>query len=329
MKEICVVDVSKIGLLTKDPTKVELETVGNQLRLAFSKIGFVYLSGHGIAESEIEDAMKVSKEFFELEEVKKYSVSRPSPLARDGWVAPGRETFIENNAENVHELREAFDINGFNEDARFPNNIPAFKTNLMDLAKRTVKLSERLLKCISLTLGRPENFFTNLHSRVLGGKNASALCTLYYPAMQGIPPEGHVRCSEHGDYGTFTLLFQDQYPGLRVRFANFGFHRFSSQYWVKSPSGQWISAKPIPGTILVNIGDLLEMWTGGLFPATRHRMIIPEEEVLKSVPRQSIVFFVHPDNDVVVEPVDSDAKDYSAVVALDRVQRRFSETNQF
>ena len=41
---------------------------------------------------------------------------------------------------------------------------------------------------------------------------------------------------------------------------------------MKSPSGQWISAKPIPGTILVNIGDLLEMWTGGLFPATRHRL---------------------------------------------------------
>jgi len=313
MKEICIVDVSQIGLLTKDPTKVEFETVGNELRLAFSKIGFVYLSGHGITESEIENAMKVSKEFFELEEVKKHSVSRPSPLAQDGWVAPGRETFIENSAANVYELREAFDINGFNEDARFPNNIPEFKTNLMELSKRTIELSERLLKCISLTLGRPENFFTNLHSRVLGGKNASALRTLYYPAIQGIPPEGHVRCSEHSDYGTFTLLFQDQYPGLQV----------------KSPSGQWISAKPIPGTILVNIGDLLEMWTGGLFPATRHRVIIPEEDVLKSVPRQSIVFFVHPDNEVVVEPVDSDAKDYSAVVALDHVQRRFSETYQF
>merc|ERR1712106_389521 len=161
------------------------------------------------------------------------------------------------------EFREAFDINGFNEDARFPTNIPEFKTNVMDLAKRTIELSER--------------------------------------------------CSEHSYYGTFTLLFQDQYPGLRV----------------KSPSGQWISAKPIPGTILVNIGDLLEMWTGGLFPATRHRVIIPEEEVLKSVPRQSIVFFVHPDNEVVVEPVDSDAKNYSAVVALDYVERRFSETYQF
>merc|ERR1711892_1594899 len=206
-----------------------------------------------------------------------------------------------------------FDINGFNEDARFPTNIPKFKTNLMDLAKRTVELSERLLKCVSLTLGRPENFFTNLHSRVFGENNASALRSLYYPAIQGFPPEGLVRCSEHSDYGTFTLLFQDEYPGLEVKLT----------------SGGWVSADPFPGTILVNIGDLLEMWTGGRYPATRHRVIIPEEEIKKSAPRQSIVFFVHPDNQVVVKPVDDSADDYLAVVALDHVQKRFSETYKY
>ena len=82
------------GLLKKDPVRDDLEIVGDELRLAFSEIGFVYLSGHGIAEDVIEDAMKVSKEFFEQEERKKSSISRPSPLARDGWVAPGRETFV-------------------------------------------------------------------------------------------------------------------------------------------------------------------------------------------------------------------------------------------
>ena len=54
----------------------------------------MYLRGHGIAEDVIEDAMKVSKEFFELEERRKSIISRPSPLARDGWVAQGRETFV-------------------------------------------------------------------------------------------------------------------------------------------------------------------------------------------------------------------------------------------
>jgi len=314
MREICVVDISKIGLLKKDPVRDDLEIVGDELRLAFSEIGFVYLSGHGIAEDVIEDAMKVSKEFFEQEERKKSSISRPSPLARDGWVAPGRETFVKEDEPIVHEFREAFDINSFDESSRFPENLPDFKLNLMALAKTTRQLAERLLRCISLTLGKPENFLSKFHSRVLSGKNASALRSLYYPAIHGILHEGHVRCSEHSDYGTLTLLYQDQYPGLQV----------------KSPSGDWISAAPIPGTILVNIGDLLELWTGGAFPATRHRVIIPEEERLKSVPRQSIVFFLHPDNEIVVRPVDrEESEDYSAVVALDHVQRRFSETYQF
>ena len=109
MKEICVVDISHIGnknllvlnhlskilgLARIEPTTKDLEIVGKELSLAFSKIGFVYLSGHGIAESTVEDAMKISKTFFELGESKKSNISRPNPLARDGWVAPGRETFV-------------------------------------------------------------------------------------------------------------------------------------------------------------------------------------------------------------------------------------------
>eukprot|EP00092_Neocalanus_flemingeri_P012301 GFUD01013259.1.p1 GENE.GFUD01013259.1~~GFUD01013259.1.p1 ORF type:complete len:314 (+),score=82.24 GFUD01013259.1:50-991(+) len=310
MEKISVVDISLIGLQNEDPTEEEFEMVGTKMGLAFSKIGFVFLTGHGIGDGVIGDAMEVSKEFFEMEEDKKHKISRATPTARDGWVSTGRETFKEENEAKVHEFREAFDINGFGEDARFPENPAEFKANLMDLAEKSVILAQRLLTCISLALGKPANFLSDLHSRILGGKNASALRSLYYPAIQGIPPEGYVRCSEHTDYGTFTILFQDQYPGLEV----------------KSTSGSWVSADPIPGTILVNIGDLLEMWTGGRYPATKHRVIIPEEEIKKSAPRQSIVFFVHPDNQVVVKSLDDSTNDYVAVVALDHVQKRFSET---
>ena len=82
------------GLARTEPTSTDLEIVGKELSLAFSKIGFVYLSGHGIAESTVQDAMTISKTFFELGESKKSHMSRDNPLARDGWVAPGRETFV-------------------------------------------------------------------------------------------------------------------------------------------------------------------------------------------------------------------------------------------
>merc|ERR1711936_869338 len=152
IKEISVVDISDIGLSNENPTEMDFKRVGSELGSAFSKIGFVYLSGHGIVDGIIDDAMRMSKIFFELQEDEKRKISRPSPLARDGWVSPGRETFKKKGEEKVHELREAFDMNCFDEDMKFPENPPEFKIKLKELATQSVQLSHRLLKCISLAL---------------------------------------------------------------------------------------------------------------------------------------------------------------------------------
>ena len=62
--------------------------------------------------------------------------------------------------------------------------------------------------------------------------------------------------------------------------------------------GGWIQADPLPGCLLVNVGDLLEAVSGGRYPATRHRVRVPEQELRRRTSRQSIVFFVHPDDEV-------------------------------
>ena len=90
------------------------------------------------------------------------------------------------------------------------------------------------------------------------------------------------RCGEHSDYGTLTLLYQDELGGLEV----------------KGVEGGWIQADPLPGCLLVNVGDLLEVVSGGRYPATRHRVRVPEQELRRRTSRQSIVFFVHPDDEV-------------------------------
>ena len=62
--------------------------------------------------------------------------------------------------------------------------------------------------------------------------------------------------------------------------------------------GSWIQADPLPGCLLVNVGDMLEALSGGRYPATRHRVRVPEQELRRRASRQSIVFFVHPDDEV-------------------------------
>ena len=89
----------------------------------------------------------------------------------------------------------------------------------------------------------------------------------------------------------------------------------------------------------MNVGDLLQIFSNGLFPATLHRVVIPEEEKIRNSakdkranPRQSIVFFLHPDGETLCQPLDEDllVKDmkYKPITAEDHVKRRFAETYQ-
>ncbi|XP_023341639.1 UPF0676 protein C1494.01 isoform X2 [Eurytemora carolleeae] len=212
------------------------------------------------------------------------------------------------------EVREAFDVNLLDSEARFPDEThPEFRTSIVTLANQSINLSYRILKALSLHFGKDDDFFAKQHRRILKGDNASALRSLYYPPILGELKPGYIRCGEHSDYGTFTLLYQDQYPGLQV----------------KSAAGSWVDAVPIPQTILVNIGDLLEMWTAGEYPATKHRVLIPDEELTKTTARQSIVLFVHPDDEVVVAPLTSADPRFPPVTALEHVTKRFSQTYKY
>lgn len=95
---------------------------------------------------------------------------------------------------------------------------------------------------------------------------------------------------------------------------------------MKDVEGNWISADPIPGTILVNVGDLLECLSGGKYPATRHRVTIPEQEFRRRNLRQSLPFFVHPDDSVVCEPLAGPHPRYPAVTARQHLENRFRAT---
>jgi isopenicillin N synthase-like dioxygenase len=138
------------------------------------------------------------------------------------------------------------------------------------------------------------------------------------------------------DYGLITLLYQDEIGGLEVKGTN----------------NSWTPAKPIKDAVLINAGDMLEMFTNGRLPATLHRVIIPEEEIKQRTTRQSIVFFVHPDHDTMISPLPAFLKEpiddtknfgkemaatktkeftlgYKPISALEHVNRRFQATYQF
>jgi len=315
---IPIVDISSIGLESAEPSTEQFRSVGNQLDAAFREIGFVYLSNHGISKETILQGMETSKQFFLQDEKTKTKYKREINTGEiSGWVAKGRETFEQEDGKcPTLEIRESFDIFRMDDSAKIPETGDAecrrvFKSLSLD----SIHLANRLLKSLSLALGKEIDFFEKKHRRMLDEGNKTSMRTLYYPPIEGEIPPGSIRCGEHTDYGTFTLLYQDQYPGLEV----------------KSSQSEWISAPPIPGNLMVNIGDLLEIWTQKSYPATVHRVIIPKEELEKKSARQSIVFFVHPDDEVLITPLTGErtAADCTDITALEHVSKRFAETFKY
>jgi isopenicillin N synthase-like dioxygenase len=139
---------------------------------------------------------------------------------------------------------------------------------------RTV-VSPQVLRAFAIALQLPEDFFTLKH-----GQN-HFLRLLHYPPLTAAPEVGQLRAGEHTDYGSITLLLQDAIGGLEVR----------------TRSGEWIAAPPIPGTIVVNVGDAMQRWTNDRLCSTPHRVRIPTgEDAGRS--RYSVALFCDPNPDV-------------------------------
>lgn len=102
---------------------------------------------------------------------------------------------------------------------------------------------------------------------------------------------GLTHCGAHCDYGTFTLLCQDAESGLEAKLPG---------------SERWQRVGHLPGSILINTGELLSLWTNEKFRALPHRVVVPgqQQAAIKVKGRHSMAFFVHPDNETEIVPID-------------------------
>jgi len=318
--KIAVVDVARISLDREvQPEASDFSKVAEELCSAFQETGFAYLVNHGIGPILIKEAMEKSFEFFSLDEDLKEKL-RKGPEYQ-GWVAQGREIFDQDEEGKIAELevRETFDLKNISPGAKFPDeSCPALRPALTALSEVSKQLAERILDCVSLGLRQDQGFLARKHRGMLSQDmqgevgNATTLRSIHYPPIPDslAARPGIVRCGEHSDYGTVTILFQDNLGGLEA----------------KSVTGRWLPADPIPGAVLINVGDLLENLSCGRFPATRHRVVVPEKEFRRKSPRQSIAFFVHPDDQVECSPLEGPDPRYPMVTALGHLENRFRAT---
>ena len=136
---------------------------------------------------------------------------------------------------------------------------------------------------------------------------------MHYPALPDSfnAQAGESRAGEHTDYGSITLLFQDTAGGLEVR----------------TRACEWIAATPIPGTVVVNTGDLMQRWTNHVFCSTPHRVNLRSSHR----ERYSIAFFCHPNHSANIRCIStcSDAENpprYAPISAGNHLLERLNAT---
>ncbi|CAG7821077.1 unnamed protein product, partial [Allacma fusca] len=239
----------------------------------------------------ISAAFAESKKFFELPAAIKTKYCKEDVIKNyHGYSAVEQERLSDTNRE----LKETFDICG--RDRYYPEEVPMFKEATESLETVCLKLHTKLFKLLAMSIkldnvDEISNGARNCTDRTVPSLNTAR--TLYYPPVSDEVITGDIRCAPHTDYGLLTLLFQDDIGGLEVQGRN----------------KDWIPVTPIPGTLVVNTGDLLEKWTCGYFISTPHRVIIPEAEIKTKKCRQSFASFSITDNDIYISPLRSESLD--------------------
>lgn len=275
-KDFDFVPIVDIAGLSCDDADVR-QAVADQMGEAARRVGFLYVTGHGLPEPLFEGALAAAQAFFSQPlEVKMASYIGRS-ANHSGYVPEGEEVF----ASGKIDKKEAYDINLDCPEAAGeapmlgPNlwpGVEGFRGPVAAYYAAVADLARRIFRGFALALGLPEDHFEPHLTRP-----PSQLRLIHYPFdPDAVDQEG---IGAHTDYEFFTVL-RSTAPGLEVR----------------NGRGEWIDAPPVPGAFVVNIGDMLEVWTNGEFTATAHRVRKVSEE------RYSFPYFASCDYWTVVEP---------------------------
>lgn len=256
----------------------------------FQSAGFIYLKNHPIPIDVVEETFKSSAKFFTRNQEEKDSLGWTTPESNRGYVAHGREKVsnltdkadVEALKAQVPDLKESYEIGRENEPGH-PNNWPTidqeattFKHTMVEFFDKCKQLHMQVMQAIAVGMDIDETYFDSYTD---AGDNTLRL--LHYPGVKREvfqKNKEQVRAGEHTDYGSITLLFQDDRGGLQV----------------KSPKGTFVNATPIPGTIVVNAGDLLARWSNDTIKSTLHRVVEPPQTMNKYPARYSIAYFCNP-----------------------------------
>lgn len=274
-------------------------TSARDLVQACHEVGFFTLVDHGVDAGFIDRYFALLEEFFALPEEEKAIIEKHQSPHFRGWERVGAEL-----TDNKVDYREQLDLS--TENPPYPRDVepvylrldgpnqwlpdeilPGFSRIVAEFFARMTALADELMEVLAVGLGLAPTVFRDR----FGERPHSLAKLISYPPT---PPD-MAGVNAHHDAGFLTLLLQHGVPGLQVL----------------NPEGEWIDVEPVPGAIIVNLGEMLQSMTGNYLVATTHRVIAPRR-------RYSSAYFHGPDLRASLEPLDLDVSFAAAVQASPR-----------
>lgn len=255
---------------------------------SFAETGFAVVSDHTIPVDVIETAAEQTKAFFAMTPAEKRRYADPENGFQRGYSPVGSENAkgrtVSDFKEFWHTGRKLAADSPYRatmKDTPEVEGLPEFNRATRDLYEALDSFGADLLRAVALHLGLEESYFDD---KVNNGN--SILRLLHYPAHTNPPPEGSVRAAAHEDINLITLLLGAEEAGLQAQHRN----------------GEWIDINAPAGAVVVNAGDMLQRLTAWHIPSTTHRVLNPSPERAK-FPRYSAPFFLHPNQDYLIDPL--------------------------
>jgi isopenicillin N synthase-like dioxygenase len=266
--------VIDIGGLASD-RPADRAAVGAALRAACLDKGFFYIRNHGVSEALVEAVFAGAARFFAQPSEEKVAFDRARSPANRGYEPLQGQTL---EAGAPPDLKEGFYIGPEHaaDDARvlagkfnhgpnqWPADPPSFRPIMEAYFREMLALGRRLMEGLALSLDLPADHFAAFCTEPMG-----TLRPLHYPPQPAAADPAQKGAGAHTDFGGLTLLRQDDVGGLQV--------------WDQAAAG-WIHADPLPGTYVVNLGDMIARWTNDRYRSTLHRVINTSGRERYSVP---------------------------------------------
>ncbi len=281
MEHIPTIDISPLA----DPSGPQYQSTVAQIMDACTSIGFLSITGTGIAPEQIEQVRDCVSAIFDIDEARKWDQAITRENYR-GYIPMG--FFTPNDGSGTADKYEGYKLHfEAAQDAPiraecalygpniWPREVPQARAVMLDYWQQLDGVADLLLGALEVGLKIPPNTLRDAFRDPM-----TNMTLLHYPPQA--PDEGGYGIHPHKDTDALTIIAPDPVGGLEVQ----------------TRTGGWITPDCPPGGFVVNIGDMLELWSGGRLKSTPHRVVNRSGHE-----RYSFPYFAVPRHDVVITPL--------------------------